>query len=305
MLSWSAVDRSLVEKLTAKQHALFATWQLEVVESALRSAVKTKWLEPYRWRSVYGIAGAAPTLYRPLMGACLAAGPKSAASGLGAAWLYGAPDVAPAVEIVAFGHRARLPGVRCRESTFDATNLVTTRFGVPAVIPELCIIQVAGVYPTLAQLIANNFVARGLTGFKEIVDCLETLDPHGRGSRELRAFCLRELEIRGHDDSVAARALGRALVAAGLGPFDTQNKVEDEHGIMWIDFAFAPVKVGIEYMGWKDHGSTRNAMERDARRRARLSALGWVILDATGGMSHAEIIAWTAATIATRQKPAL
>jgi very-short-patch-repair endonuclease len=298
------VDRQEVEKLTARQQSLFATWQVDATEDALKWAVRDRWLQPYRWRSIYRIAGANPTLYMPLMGACLAGGPRVAAGGLGAAWLYGAPDVAPALELLAFGDRARLPGVRCRQTQLDAGELLTVRHGIPVVIAPFCVVQLAGPWPLLVPAVANNLVARGLTTFRGIVECLDEFAPRGPGSTALRTFCLRELEVRGHDDSPAARALGRALNSAGLGGYETQLKVEDKEGLLFIDFAYTPMKVGIEYLGRKDHGTTVNQMERDARRRARLAALGWVILDATGGMSHTEVIRWTAATLAIRQKPA-
>ena len=293
-----------MEKLTERQHSLFATWQIETSKAALKWAVRDRWLEPYRWRSVYRVAGANPTLYMPLMGACLAGGPKVAAAGLGAAWVYGAPDVAPALELIAFGHRARLPGVICRQTELDPAGLVTVRHGVPVVTASLCVVQLAGPWPLLVPAVANNLVGRGLTTFREIVECLDDVAPRGRGSTALRTFCLGELEVRGHDDSPAARALGRALNQAGLGHYVTQFTVEDDEGLLFIDFAYSQEKVGVEYAGWKDHGATANRMERDARRRARLAALGWVILDATRGMSHPEIIRWTAATLATRQKGA-
>lgn len=299
------MDRRAIEAITEAQHSLFATWQVDATDKALRRAVDAKWLAPYRWRSVYGLAGAQPTLYQPLMGACLAGGAKVVAGGLGAAWLYGAPDIAPALELLAFGHRARLSGVHCRQTELDPAGLVTVRFGVPVVIPPLCVVQLAGPHPFLAESVANNLVARGMTGFAEILECLDEIAPHGRGSKALRRFCLRELEVRGHDDSLAARALGRALLAAGLGPFETQQKVEDAEGLLFIDFAWPSHKVGIEYMGWKDHGVTKAALARDARRRARLAALGWLILDATSGISHAEIIRWAGDALATRQNPPL
>ncbi len=108
---------------------------------------------------------------------------------------------------------------------------------MPVVSAALCVLQLAGQWPLLLPKVANNFVERGLTDFAEILDCLESIAPRGRGSHDLRAMCHRELEVSGHDDSPAARALGRALLRANLGPFETQYKVEDAEGIMFIDFA--------------------------------------------------------------------
>src|SRR5262245_6825819 len=101
--------------------------------SGLKWAVRDRWLEPYRWRGVFVVGGAAPAKYRPLMGACLAGGETAAACGLGSAYLYAAPDVAPALELMLFGGRARLEGVTTRRTELDPTGLITTRWGVPTV----------------------------------------------------------------------------------------------------------------------------------------------------------------------------
>lgn len=227
------------------------------------------------------------------------------AAGLGAAWLYGAPDVAPALEVINFGGRTRLDGVAARRTDLAPEGLVEVRFGVPVVSAALCVVQLAGPWPLLVPKVANNLVARGLTDFGEILECLDTIAPRGPGSRDLRALCLRELEVAGHDDSSAARDLGRAILRAGLGPFDAQYKVEDDEGVMFIDFAWPGPKVGIEYQGRADHAETRKAIDDDNRRRARLAALGWRILDATSGIPVPDILRWTAAALANGQKPSV
>jgi hypothetical protein len=307
VLSWRAVDRRSIIAITQRQQSLIATRQFEAAggtPDALRWAVRDRWLEPFRWRSVFVVVGAAPARYRPLMGACLAAGPDAHAGGLGAAYLYGAPDVAPALELVLFGGRARLEGVVSRTTSLPPDQLVTVRHGVPTVTAEFCVAQVAGFANPLAERVANNFVDRGLATFPSILACLETVAPHGRGAAKLRAFLHRELQIGGHDDSPAARRLGRALLKAGLGPFETQYKVDTGEGLALLDFAWPAVKVGLEYLGERDHLSSRAQIENDARRRGRLAALGWRILDATAGMSCTEVVRWTTGAVATGHEPA-
>jgi hypothetical protein len=294
------MDRKAVDAITDKQLALIAARQFMGAggtPSCLRWSLKDRWLEPYRWRGVYRVVGSAHVLYQPLMGACLAAGDDAFACGLGAAWAYGVPDVAPALEIGVQGRLVRLAGVVARQLAPIDPSYITTRYGIPMAGAELCVVQVARVYETLPQIIANNLVARGLTDFEKILMCLNDTDPAGRGSRALRKFLLRELEVPGHDDSPPARAVGRALNRAGLGPFDTQYVVDTGEGIAILDFAWAWAKVGIEYLGRRDHGSTQSQVDRDARRRARLATRGWTILDATRGISHADIVRWTEATL--------
>jgi hypothetical protein len=250
-------------------------------EGSLKWAIKDRWLEPYRWRGVYRVVGSAPVLYQPLMGACLAAGNDAFACGLGAAWAYGAPDIAPRLEIATVGRDVRLEGVISRKPRILWPEHITTRHNIPIVSPALCVVQVGRDHPYLSELVASNFSSRGLASFEEMLLALETTDGRGRGSRALRKYLLRELEVPGHEDSPPARALGRALQRAGLGPFDTQFFVDTGEGIVFLDFAWAWAKVGIEYLGQRDHGSTQAQIEKDARRRARLAAVGWTILDAT------------------------
>ena len=294
------MDRSVISAITDKQLSLIAARQVTVAggtPSCLKWAVKDKWLEPYRWRGVYRVFGSAPVLYQPLMGACLAAGDDAFVCGLGAAWAYSVPEIAPALEIGVPARLVRLAGVTARTLSGVNRTGVTKRFGIPIVTPALCVVQVARTHPRLSEIVANNLVARKLTDFETILLCLDETAPSGRGSRALRKFLLRELEVPGHDDSPAARSLGRAMKRAGLFPFETQFVVDTGDGIAVLDFAWPWARVGVEYLGRRDHGSTRQQLDRDARRRARLATRGWTILDATGGIPHADIIQWTAATL--------
>lgn len=295
------MERRRIDAITDKQMSLIATRQFEKAGGsvgALKWALRDRWLEPYRWRGVHRVVGSAPVLYQPLMGACLAGGDDAFACDLGAAWLYGVPDVAPALEIGA-PRSLRLAGVRARRLGLDP-QFIEARFNVPVVAPALCVVQVARRYEILGQKVANNLVGRGITGFLEILQCLEALAPSGPGSLALRKFLLKELEVSGHDDSPAARALGRALLHAGLGPFETQFVVDLGDGVALLDFAWPEVMVGVEYQGRADHARTHSQIDADARRRARLSARGWQILDATAGISRGEVVQWTAATLRLR-----
>jgi hypothetical protein len=246
---------------------------------------------------VYRVVGATALKYQSLMGACLAAGDDAFACGLGAGWLYGAPDIAPAIEIGVVDRTVRFRGVTSRRLT--GAPVIERRHGIPVVTAALCVVQIARDHAVLSERVANDFVRRKLTGFAEILACLDAADPNGRGSRALRAFCLRELEITGHDDSPAARKLGRVLSAAKLGPFATQFCVDTGDGIALLDFAWPWAKVGVEYHGRADHAQTVAQIDDDARRRARLGALGWRILDATAGIDPQDIVRWTSGALAT------
>jgi hypothetical protein len=288
--------------ITAKQQGLVTTEQvlaLGATHAWLDWAVRDGRLRRVR-RGVYAMYGGPTPEYQPLMSACLSIGTRAAASDLAAGWLWGAPDVAPgALVVTVFGAcSARLPGVTVRRTSLDPSGLVVTRHGVPTVVPPLVVVQLAALgHRILAERVANDFVKRGLTSFSAISGCLEAAGGRGRkGAAELRALCDREAEIKGHDDSAPARALGRALKRAGVPPFVTQHEVVIGRHVMHLDFAWPEHLVGLEYQGWADHG-TRHGFDSDAARRGRLTAAGWRILDATSGIAQPEIVRWVLATL--------
>jgi hypothetical protein len=105
------------------------------------------------------------------------------------------------------------------------------------------------------------------------------------------------LGLGGHDDSPAARGLCRGLTVAGLGPFEIDYQVTDEDGVMLVDVAWPPKMFGLEYNGRRDHDG-RLARAADARRRMRLAALGWQILDVDCTMRLDDVVRWVRAALA-------
>jgi hypothetical protein len=306
----AAMDRSPVDEITRVQHSLITTEQFVATtgsEAALRWAVRDGWLERYRnSRSLYIVAGAPLTPYQPHMGACLLAGPNAACSKFAGAWLWDCPDIAEcAPQLTFFGCRARrIPGASVHESRLDAAAWIVHRHGIPTVAAPLVVVQLAQLGAGyLAERVANDFFKRHVTDARAIVACLELVGRRKQGSAQLRAFCLRALEIRGHDDSPAARDLGVSLVRAGVPPFATQHHVCVGRHDYFFDFAWPEQMVGLEYAGWRDHGITRDSFDRDALRRSRLTAAGWRILDATSMASHAEVIRWVLATLTGPRLP--
>jgi hypothetical protein len=298
------MDRDPVDEITRAQHSLITTDQFVSATgstAALKWALRDGWLARYRnWKCLYTVAGAPLTPYQPHMGAALLGGPSAAVSGFAAAWLWGCADIAAcAPELTFFTARARrIPGVGVHESQLDAAKWITRRHGIPAVRTPLVVVQLAqSGAGYLAERVANDLIKRHLTNPGSILACLDLVGRRKRGSAGLRAFCLRALEVTGHDDSPAARDLGVALVRAGVPPFVTQHHVCVERHDCFFDFAWPQQMVGLEYAGWRDHGITRDAFDRDALRRSRLTAAGWRVLDATSGISEAEVVRWVLAAL--------
>jgi len=291
-----------IKAITMMQCGLITRAQaLEVgaTDEWLRWAVREGRLKRIR-PGVYAIAGLTSE-YQPIMAACLAAGRSAAISHLAAASLWGAEQVMKGrVEITTFDDRAHhLPGVMMHRSRLDASRAITTRLNLPVVVPPLAVVQVAETCsPHLAKSVANDLVKRHCTNFPAI---LHWIDLVGDGRHHgLRDLCLQAIEVGGHDDSPPARALCHKLTRAGLGPFETDFQVVTPGGVLLIDIAWPRSRFGLEYIGGRDHDSVL-ARADDARRRLRLAALGWRVLDVNRAMTYDEIIGWVRAGLAAGQ----
>ncbi len=231
------------------------------------------------------------------MAACLAAGPRVAVSHLAAAGLWGAEQVkAGRVEITTFGNCNHvIPGVIGHRSRLDPGMSTTTHVNIPIVVPPLAVVQVAETcHPYLVKSIANDLVKRHWTSFPAILEWVEMV---GDGRRQsLRDLCLQAIDVGGHDDSPPARRLAAALTHAGVAPFELDYQVETPDGVLLIDIAWPPVRVGLEYNGARDHDG-QLARDDDARRRCRLAALGWRMLDAHRGMTDEQVVGWVKAAL--------
>ena len=284
----------VVTALTATQNGLVTTAQVlatGATRSWLKWAVDDGRLIAMR-RGVYRVNGAPLSPYIAVAAGVLAAGDGVGAAYFAAGWLWDAADIAPAApDLLAFDNRqVRLRGVRVRRTHLASGDWLTTRHDVRTVTAPLMIVQLATVSSDLAIAVARDLRTRNLVGYRGVLDCLDATD--FRTKPGLRTYCERALRVRGHDDSPAANALGAALIDAGLPAFETQYQVVVEGRVCLLDFAWPDHMVGLEYMGRADHGPDQ--MDRDARRRTQLTAVGWRILDVTGAMSHVDVIRWVA-----------
>jgi hypothetical protein len=293
---------NVIRALTEIQYGLVTREQVlgaGGTDEWLRWAVRTGRLKRVR-QGVYAIAGVAPE-HQPLMAACLAAGPSAAASHLAAAALWGAEQaLSGRVEITTFDNRDhRLPGVMTHRSRLDEANAITTFHDIPIVVPALTVVQVAATcHPVLVKSIANDLVKRHWTNFPAILGWLDIVGDRRRPA--LRELCLEAIDVGGHDDSPPARRLARSLRRAGVAPFELDYQVATPDGILRIDIAWPRVRVGLEYNGARDHDGPP-AQHDDARRRCRLAAMGWTMLDANRGMTDDEIVGWVQRALARAQ----
>ena len=292
--------------LLARQHQVVTTRQLLALGATndwIRWALADGRLIRLR-RGVFALAGSVPSQYQALMAATLAAGQTAAASHMAAAWLWGAEQVAQGpIELTTFdGQLHRLSGVVTHLSTLDPALAIRSRWGIPTVAAPLTIVQLARTRtPFFVERVAEDLVKKHCTNFGEILTWIDRAG--GVPSPDLRDLCQRALEVGGHDDSPPARKVGESMIAAGVPHFETDYHVSTPQGELFLDYAWPSPMVGLEYNGFRDHG-TRVGFDRDARRGCHLGALGWRILSVTSAMTNDEIITWVLQTLAVASRPA-
>ncbi|MGH9126746.1 MAG: hypothetical protein ACRDZ8_18750, partial [Acidimicrobiales bacterium] len=295
---------NVITVLAATQLGFVARWQ--VIEAGgtddwIRWMVHQGRLVHVRY-GVYAVAGASQEGH-DLMAACLACGPKAAASHLAAARLWGAEQVIDGhVQVTTFDNRRHeVVGVTLHKSRLDLDVAVTKCADVPVVVPGLAIVQCAKTSdPDLVQRIVNDLVQRNVTTFAEILAWIDLA--HDGHRPALRALCEQAIRVGGHYDSPACRALCIRLTKAGATGFQLNYQVTDAYGVLLVDIAWPPDKVGLEYNGARDHDNPL-ARAKDVRRRNRLAAAGWTMLEADRTMSSDEIVRWALQALrATRKR---
>jgi very-short-patch-repair endonuclease len=293
--TWDAIT-----ELAERTHGVVAAKQILASGGSwdwIRWAVRDGRLHRLR-HGVYAIRGAAST-YQDLMAACLAAGPSAGASHLAAAEVWGAEQIKRGLlELTTFDRRrTALPGVATHQSRLPSTEVLTTRFNIPIVIPALTVVQVADrAHPRLVKSVANDLVKRNWTSFQKILEWSIRVGGGGQGQEALRQMCRRAVDLGGHSDSPAARTLGERLKAAGVAPFEMDYPVETRYGVFLLDFAWPHPKLGLEYNGARDHDNPV-AKRDDARRRAGLVEAGWRVYDANAAVTYTEVLEWVMAAL--------
>ena len=294
----------VIQAIATQQYGLITRWQLleaGATDAWIQWAVGGGRLKRVR-RGVYSTAGAPPHR-QAIMAACLAAGSSGAVSHLAAAALRGAEQVlGDRLELTTFDDRDhRLAGVITHRSKLDAARAITSHEYLPVVVPALTVVQVAQTcHPHLVKSVANDLVKRNWTDFQDILDWVDLSDRRHR--QALRELCLRALDVGGHDNSPAARDLCARLKEAGAADFAVDYQVDTLDGIVLVDIAWPPDRLGLEYNGGRDHDGPL-ARDDDDRRRNTLVAMGWRILDANRGMTHEEIIRWVVQDTGGRHRP--
>ncbi|HVF13689.1 MAG TPA: hypothetical protein VM942_03765 [Acidimicrobiales bacterium] len=266
--------------------------RVHLTRKQLESWLATGRLVTVRW-GVYRFAGVPPTRWQPLRAALLAAGPDALASHRSAAEVWGmAGLVTEQPELTSpWPIWTRLPGVRSHQSRYLPDHHRTVRYGVPVTSAARTLGDLSAVVSAefLGRLVDDSLRRRLLVldDLREVYGILV-----GRGRRRitvLRAVLEDRLPGFHPGDSPMELDVRRILVGAGLGDPVAQHQVLAGSTVYLLDWAYPEDRIGIEYNGWEFH-CTRSAVDHDAVRYARLTAVGWRILPVTSATTPQSLV---------------
>jgi very-short-patch-repair endonuclease len=265
------------------------------------------------YEGVYRVSGAPITWHSDLRAATLAAGEGAAISHRSGAALYEIPGGSREfIELSCIRWRRTVrPGLVVHESRRLDPRDIQLMNGVPVTTPERTLLDLASQFPRANYLefvihaarrkrlityestkeMFDRHARRGLKGVSALREALERWDPSSRATEsEMETLLLQALRKSGLPEPVA------------------QHDVTDAAGrfVARADVAYPAFRIAIEYDSMQEH-SDEFQIARDAARRNRLLAAGYVVISARhadlkrGGSEICDLIA---ATIRRTAEPA-
>ena len=278
---WQAVD-----PIARRQHGLISLEQLHdtgFTRSMVRTALRTGRLTDVH-PGVFRAQGAPGSHLQLIHAATLCAGAPAAAAYRSAAHLWQLRRDLQRVEIVV-PHERRFSSRNVtvyRSVDFDP-NHFTNKAGVRVTKPARTIVDLAAVLGSreLAEVVDRALVLNLVSQDGLRVMIAELARPGRRGPSTLRRLLdehpLAGVSIESVIEPVMAAILQHSPIAHR---FVYQHRVILDGEKVRMDFAAPHVKVGVEVLGLREHG-TRQAVIDDSNRRRRLRLHGWDLLEYT------------------------
>lgn len=285
-----------LHEVAAGQHGLVTLEQAASIGASyqmIRAATERGWLRRER-RGVYVVAGAAPSRWRPVLAAALAAGPDVAVSHATAAAVshfYGV--MTSEVELTAPRRISRtLQGVRVHRGELPPGD-VEIRYGVPVTTPIRTLIDLAGRFgaPLLGKIIDEGVIARLWTA-EAILERLEGPQRGVAGATRLRDLLTFRVG-EGSPDSQLEQRVVRVVKRVAPG-YTLHHQVVLDGEVIDMDIAWPAQKIDGEIDGLRTRAKSRTKFERSCRRQNILTAHGWRIVHFTAGMDDATLVAQVA-----------
>jgi hypothetical protein len=272
------------DRLASRQHGAISGSQ--ALKTGLTRRQIERRLASGRWlpvaRSVYVTASSSDTLQRRCMVACLAGPPGTVASHLTAAALFGLSAAPPVPHLTV----PRGSSGRQREAVVHFGSLVkrdTCKVGpIPTTTPARTLVDCAGIldYEPLCNLV-DSALYRKLADPALIEQAVtRACRAPGRKGTRLLGDALSVWVSGVRPGSPAEARVLRCLARWGLPAPERQFIIRDAMGrfVARVDFAWPWRRGLMEYDGERYHGP--RGWQPDAKREARLEALGWTIVRA-------------------------
>jgi very-short-patch-repair endonuclease len=278
---WLAADA-----LLRAQHGLITHAQLRacgLTATMVRTARESGRLaavHPGVFRSV----GAPVSHLQLLLGATLRAGPSAVASHRAAAHLWDLRRDESTVEIsVPESSRSKPRNVTVHRTVDHDSNHFTTRRGIPVTKPARTIVDLAAVLgrPELCEIVDRALVT-GLVSDVGLRRAITELGRRGRVGPSIVRDVLDQHPLGG----VRPESVLEPVMAAIVRHTDVADEIVYQYKVcvggraFRIDFAAPRVKLAIEVLGLREHG-TRQAVIDDSERRRLLTVDGWQVVEYT------------------------
>lgn len=274
------------DALLTAQHGLITHAQLRacgLTAAMVRTARKSDRLaavHPGVFRSV----GAPISHLQLLLGATLRAGPNAVASHRAAAHLWDLRPDRSTLEIsIPEGSRAKPHHVTVHRTADLDPNHFTVRHAIPVTKPARTIVDLAAVVgrPELGEIVDRALV-NGLLSEEALRVAIRELGRRGRVGPAIVRSVLDQHPLSGvRRDSVLEPVMAAIIRHTAVADeIVYQHKVRAGGHAFRLDFAAPRVKLAIEVLGLREHG-TRKAVIEDSERRRLLAVAGWQVVEYT------------------------
>ena len=276
---------TVIEELSAQQHACIATWQLRDLGatsteiSRVRRSVRWELLAP----TVLRLVGSPRSGAQAAMAAALEGGPRARISHESSAhlWELGSSYRLERLQVMApRGSGKALALARFHPLIGIPDRWFTVLDGIPIVRPELCVYQLCGsVNPWRAERALDTAWSKGLLSGKSLRACLDDLAGHGRNGTVVLRMLLKDRPIGYVPPTTGIEArFNEIMSGAGLG---TWRRQIDSGGEQWagrVDFRHDTLPVITEVQSERHHAALSSQRD-DEERRGRLKAAGFVVVE--------------------------
>jgi hypothetical protein len=247
-------------------------------------------------RGVYRMVGAPLTQEQAYLAAVMASGELAVLSHLSAVnvWRFrGFPNPA-GIDVLREGAtRPKGPGIRGHKTIWLPPHDRTTLWGIPITTPARTFFDVcAAVPPRVLARAGDDLIRQKRLTDKDLRRTLDSIPVSGRRAVRPAIAYLKGRPI-GLELSANDRELDvlRVLRDAGITPLPQQQvRVRVGGRTYKVDYGWAAIREGFEYVGFDPHGNLYSQFHDDADRTRNLQRAGWTLWPVTALTTEDEII---------------